>query len=236
MNLLAFDTTTDVLSIAVQRGLGDLAQCWHHAAPGGALSSATLIPAIAELMAQAGLAYADLTVIAFGRGPGSFTGLRTACAVAQGLAFGAGVPVLPIDSLLAVAEEARWQQPQALGTGQVLALLDARMNELYAASYGWGPLGWTCVMPPCLLRPEDLQAPARTLLAGNVFAPYAGRLGGGGLPRIECLPGAPAMLRLVPALLAAGGALAPELALPLYVRDKVAQTMRERATAQGAAR
>lgn len=232
MNLLAFDTTTDVLSIAVQRGAGPLPQTWHHEAAGGAQSSATLIPAIATLMAQAGLGYGELQAIVFGRGPGSFTGLRTACAVAQGLAFGAGVPVLPVDSLLAVAEEARWRQPQALDAGPVLALLDARMNELYAASYAWGPLGWTCALAPCLVRPEALPTGPYSLLAGNAFLPYAGRLAGGDLPRVECLPGASAMLRLAPALLAAGGALPAEQALPLYVRDKVAQTTLERQAAQ----
>ena len=232
MNILAFDTTTEVLSIAVRRGEGADAPVWHHVAAGGAQSSATLIPAIEALMQQAGLGYPDLAAIAFGRGPGSFTGLRTACAVAQGLAFGAGVPVLPVDSLLAVAEEARWRQPQVPETGEVLALLDARMNELYAARYAWGPLGWSCSMTPCLMRPEDLPAGPHTLLAGNVFEPYAERLGGGNLPRVECLPGALAMLRLAPALLAAGGALPPEQALPLYVRDKVAQTTQERLAAQ----
>ena len=100
MNLLAFDTSTETLSIAVQRGAHVLA----HEAAGGAQASAALIPQALALLAQAQLAVADLHAIAFGRGPGAFTGLRAACAVAQGLAWGAGVPVLPIDTLLAMAE------------------------------------------------------------------------------------------------------------------------------------
>ncbi len=126
LNLLALDTSTDQLSVAVQRADG---QRFAHTGAGGAQASATLIPAVQALLAQAGLSLSDLRAIAFGRGPGSFTGLRTACSVAQGLAWGAGVPVLPIDTLLAVAEAAR----SAHGATHVLALLDARMNEVYAA-------------------------------------------------------------------------------------------------------
>ena len=87
MKLLAFDTSTDTLSIAVQHGT----QVWTHSGPGGAHASGTLIPGVQSLLAQAGLALGDLQAIAFGRGPGSFTGLRTACAIAQGLALGAGL-------------------------------------------------------------------------------------------------------------------------------------------------
>src|SRR6218665_3731203 len=107
MNLLAFDTSTDTLSIAVQHG----ADVWQHTGPGGARASVSLIAQVLRLMAQAGLSFDRLDALVFGRGPGSFTGLRTACAVAQGLAYGArgglGLPVLPVDTLLAVAEEAR---------------------------------------------------------------------------------------------------------------------------------
>ena len=136
LNLLALDTSTDQLSVALQRTDG---QRFAHTGAGGAQASASLIPAVQALLAQAGLSLSDLSAIAFGRGPGSFTGLRTACAVAQGLAWGAGVPVLPIDTLLAVAEAAR----SAHGATHVLALLDARMNEVYAAEYAWrDAAGW----------------------------------------------------------------------------------------------
>ncbi len=131
MNLLAFDTSTEILHVAVQRGAAASHAPLEHTGPGGAQASATLIPAIHALLAQAGLGLADLDAIVFGRGPGSFTGLRTACSVAQGLAFGSGVPVLAVDTLLAVAEDAYHRE----GAQQVVALLDARMDEVYFAAY-----------------------------------------------------------------------------------------------------
>ena len=96
--LLAFDTSTEQLSIGVQHG----AHTDLRTLVGGAQASATLIPTAMEMLAQAGLTLAQLDAIVFGRGPGSFTGLRTACAVAQGLAFGATVPVLPMDRMIPV--------------------------------------------------------------------------------------------------------------------------------------
>src|SRR3990167_7453895 len=159
MNLLAFDTSTDTLSIAVQHGDA----VWQHTGPGGAQASATLIPTVRSLMAQAGLSFDTLEAIVFGRGPGSFTGLRTACAVAQVLAFGArggqGVPVLPVDTLLAVAEEAR----QQYGCTQVVAVLDARMEEVYHARCEWlgGDSGWRTDADFGLGAPETGSPPAR---------------------------------------------------------------------------
>ena len=231
-NLLAFDTSTEQLSVAVLRG-ADGAR-FTHAGAGGAQASGTLIPAVQALLAQAGLALGDLQAIAFGRGPGSFTGLRTACSVAQGLALGAGVPVLPIDTLLAVAEAAR----AAHGATRVLALLDARMNEVYAAEYAWDQTtGWQALGAPTVGPPEALPTPAAgALLAGNIFTVYGERLPPAlrALPRAEALPGANALLALAPALLAAGRALPADQALPLYIRDKVAQTSAERSAARPA--
>ncbi len=125
--ILAFDTSTETMFIAVTNGV----QVWQHTGEGGAKTSATLIPAIMALMREANVRLADLDAIVFGRGPGSFTGLRTACSVAQGLAFGANVKVLPIDTLLAVAEDARLEH----GVNRILAILDARMGEVYSAAY-----------------------------------------------------------------------------------------------------
>ncbi|AGU52328.1 glycoprotease family protein [Variovorax paradoxus B4] len=227
--LLAFDTSTEHLSVAVRHG----ERLFTHSGAGGAQASSTLIPLILQLLAEAGLELAALDAIAFGRGPGSFTGLRTACSVAQGLAFGAGVPLLPVDTLLAVAEEAR----HAFGARQVVAVLDARMDQLYAARYdfdGGGALGGGLADEPLLLAPEALEVPAGWSLAGNAFAAYGPRLAPAAA-RHEVLPTATAMLRLAPALLAAGRTVDAAHAWPLYVRDKVAQTTDERAAIKAAA-
>lgn len=222
MNLLALDTSTEVFAIAVQRG-GEVLQ---HQAPGGAQASAALIPAIQRLLAQAGLALPALDAIVFGRGPGSFTGLRTACSVTQGLAFGAKVPVLPVETLLAVAEDARMRA----GVTRVVALLDARMDEVYAAAYEWDGRAWQRHGEIALDAPQNMPVPPGWAMAGNVFAAYGSRLPAG--KRVEALPTAAALLRLAPALLAAGQAVPAGGALPLYIRDKVAQTTAERAAAR----
>lgn len=225
MNLLAIDTSTEHLSIALQRR--GVATAWQFNGAGGARSSTQLIPQIQQLMAQAELRYEQLDAIAFGAGPGAFTGLRTACAVAQGLAFGAAIPVLPVDTLLAVAEDARWQL-QSTGPLAVTALLDARMDELYAAHYFYENGLWRQLKGWRLIQPEMLEWDGACLLAGNVFATYVGRLPPAGRLQLTALPLAAALLRLAPALLAAGGAVPAAQALPHYIREKVAQTTLER--------
>lgn len=230
MKLLAFDTSTELISIAVTRPVGGVAQVWQHTGAGGAQASSGLIPAIEQLMAQAELRFDELDAIAFGQGPGSFTGLRTACSVAQGLGFGAGRPVLPVDTLLSVAEEARQQYGADLKHCRVLALLDARMDEMYAAHYEFDSDAWTQREDYRLIRPEDLALQGSTVLAGNVFGAYGERLAvPPPVPRWQAVPTASAMLRLAPALLAAGHAVDAAHALPRYIRDKVAKTTLERA-------
>ncbi|AEG94785.1 tRNA (adenosine(37)-N6)-threonylcarbamoyltransferase complex dimerization subunit type 1 TsaB [Ramlibacter tataouinensis] len=227
MNLLAFDTSTETLSLALAwRDAQGAPQQLNHQAPGGAHASATLIPQAMAMLARAGLPLARLEAIVFGCGPGSFTGLRTACAVAQGLAFGAGRPVLPVETLLAVAEQAR----QAAGATRVVAVLDARMDEVYSAAYVLGPDGWHREGALALCAPESVVVPPGFALAGNAFGAYGTRLRAAA-GRIEALPSAQALLRLAPALIAAGAAVPAEAALPLYIRDKVAQTTAERAAA-----
>lgn len=243
---LALETSTDTLSLAVARGT----QTWTHTSAGGALTSTHMIPQTLALLKEAGLTLTDLQAVVFGRGPGAFTGLRTACSVAQGLAFGADLPVLPIDTLLAVAEEARAANALTGATPvtRVLAVMDARMEQVYAAAYEFTPSApnaataaanplqgtWRCVQQPELHSPESLNWPAdwlqdRFIAAGNAWPVYAGRWPAAlTAPQVMALPTAAALLRLAPAAWAAGQAVPPEEALPLYIRDKVAQTTDER--------
>jgi tRNA threonylcarbamoyladenosine biosynthesis protein TsaB len=223
--LLAFDTATEQMSIALAVG----EHVWLHEAAGGARASAALIPAILALLGQADISLRDLDAIAFGRGPGAFTGLRTACSVAQGLALGAGKPVLPIDTLLAVAEDARAGASEM----RVWAILDARMNEIYAAQYQYAAGLWQVLDAPMLTTADALNqrwhdAPPQAV-TGNALPVFHDQL------RTICArlipdtwPRASAMLPPARALWAQGGAVDAALALPLYLRDKVALTTAER--------
>jgi tRNA threonylcarbamoyladenosine biosynthesis protein TsaB len=236
LNWLAFDTSTDVLSVAVQRG----AQIWHKEGPGGAQASTTLIPTALDLLAQAGLSCQDLNAIVFGRGPGSFTGLRTACAVAQGLAHGAQVPVLALDTLLSIAEVHR---PAPGQSARVLAVLDARMGQLYAAAYHWQDDRWHIDHAPGLYDPIDMRLPGdwhddpSVVLAGSPVPEHAQALTQALQRPWRCQatsPSALALLTLAPAARTAGLAMPAQQALPLYLRDKVAQTTAERVALQHA--
>ena len=198
MNLLAFDTSTETLSIAVQ--CGDRA--YAHSGPGGAQASATLITAVRSLLDEAGLELGQLDALVFGRGPGSFTGLRTACAVAH-------------------------------GCSNVVAVLDARMDEVYMAHYQWQSGTWQNSGAPALSAPEDVQVPPGWTVAGNAQAAYGERLAPDS-HHVHALPTATALLRLAPVLISAGLAVPAADALPLYIRDKVARTTAERAAAPSA--
>jgi tRNA threonylcarbamoyladenosine biosynthesis protein TsaB len=232
MKLLAIDCSTERMSVALAQG----ERRWTHAGAGGAQASAALIPAIMGLLDDAQLPLKELDAIAFGQGPGAFTGLRTACAVAQGLALGVKLRLLPIDSLLMLAHAALSSNPQFL---RVLSVLDARMGQVYAAAYEHGPEGWRCLQAPFLSQPEALVLPAGWqeqgfVLAGNAHAIYpdalAATLSQGGVA-IEAWPQAEVMLDLAALAFARGESVSPAEALPLYVRDKVALTSAERLAA-----
>ena len=155
--LLAFDTSTEALAVALQWAGGQ--RVWN--GEGGAQASARLLPTVEQLLGEAGLELAGVDAIAFGQGPGAFTGLRTACAVAQGLAFGADKPVLAIDSLLIVAEDERACQgfPPEL---EVAVAMDARMGQLYAARYRWAAQAWQVLQAPGLWDPQAWAAACRS--------------------------------------------------------------------------
>jgi tRNA threonylcarbamoyladenosine biosynthesis protein TsaB len=231
---LVMDTSTEVVSLAV----GNAGQVYTQTLPGAAQSSALLIPGCMQLLDQAGLRLQELDGFVFGRGPGSFTGLRTACAVTQGFAFAVDKPVLPVDTLLAVAEQTRLdvQGVDATSPMTVLAVLDARMNEMYMALYHWAPeTGWQTWMPLRVAAqlPDRSALPADTVVSGNAVQVYPERMPEG-LRTHVALPTARAMLSLAPALWAAGEGVSAEYAMPLYIRDKVAQTIVEREAAKAA--
>lgn len=246
--LLAIDTSTEFCSVALLRAApaadGALVlDTWFRHEPTGAVSSARVLPAVHELLGEAGLPLAACSAIAFGAGPGSFTGLRTAVGVAQGLAFGCGVPVVPVGTLLACAEAARLD---ALAQGRpaprrVLAALDARMDEAYWADYAWDDASgdWRAVQPASLLAPYEIPVPdAPFVLAGNAAAVFGDRL-----PALEraqavdaqAMPHALPIAHLALRAYLAGRAVPPELAAPDYIRNKVAQTTAERLAARAAA-
>jgi tRNA threonylcarbamoyladenosine biosynthesis protein TsaB len=252
LKFLAFDTSTDMMSVALSNGH----QTWHHHGVGGPNASAQLIPSIHLLLAQAQLQLSDLTALVVGQGPGSFTGLRTACAVAQGLALGANLKVIPVDSLKAVAEDARQALLDAQDTEpfnpsedvHIASVMDARMSEVYVGVYRWQAASaqWTSVQPLQVGAPEAMAAQlcqlsqlsqlglSRLVLAGNGFDVYKERFSLQELKNsvhlrcVAAVPHALALLRMAPALWLSEQAVAPEWVQPLYIRDKVAQTTAER--------
>jgi tRNA threonylcarbamoyladenosine biosynthesis protein TsaB len=230
--LLALDTATETMAVAVVDGERE----WAAEEAGGPLASQRLLPLVFAVLERAGLTLADLDAIAFGRGPGAFTGLRTACSVAQGLAFGAALPVLAIDSLALLAEDAFATH----GAAQVWVAMDARMDEVYAAAYRRDGAQWDSVHAPALWTlaalAEAWQREPPMCVAGTALTAFG--------PRLPCaaalqLPTphdrAAALARLARAAWQHGEAVDAALALPLYLRDKVAQTTAERDAAKAAA-
>lgn len=214
MPLLALETSTRRLSVALRRD-GEVAERAAELPNGG---SEWLLPAVQALLADAGLSLGQLDGIAFGAGPGSFTGLRLAAGCAQGLAFGLDLPVLGVGTLEALA--------LASGESKVFACLDARMNEVYTAAYADGAE----VLAPAVSPPGQVRLPPGDgwVGCGDGLAAYAGLLPVPARVRADLLPTAAAVARLAAPRLARGEGLPAALAAPWYVRDKVALTTAER--------
>lgn len=223
MKLLAIDTSTEYCSAALWLDGAVHARRVH----AGQLHSALLLPMVDELLREASLSLRQLDGIAYGVGPGSFTGLRIACAVTQGLALGADLPVLGVSTLASIAQQTDAER--------VLTVLDARMAEVYWAAYERTATGWTCVSEPVLSSPESVFLPDDRVWigAGNGFAALEAVL----LPRLQSqlqsiyadvMPDAAAIAILAAPAFARGEGIDAALAIPLYLRDKVAMTTDER--------
>jgi tRNA threonylcarbamoyladenosine biosynthesis protein TsaB len=225
MRILALDTSTEWCSVAVGSAGAWLERSEHV----GQAHSERLLPMVAAALAAAQWSPADLEGIAFGSGPGSFTGIRIGCAVAQGLALALDRPALPVPTLEAIAV--------ADGSDAVLCCLDARMREVYVAAYRRIDGRLDEALAPAVLSPAKVRLPegasgsVRWSAAGPGFAAYPDLAPRLGLLRVNAaaLPTATAIATLALPRLAAGGGVPAADALPLYVRHRVALTTAERA-------
>jgi tRNA threonylcarbamoyladenosine biosynthesis protein TsaB len=220
--ILAIETSTELASVSLM--MNDLVI--HRELSGVQTHSFGLLPAIQELLKEAEIELAQCDVLAFGCGPGAFTGVRTACGAVQGMAFGLDLSVLPIVSLQAMAEAARsklhWQE--------VLCVLDARMDEVYWAHYKYIDDAWRQQVEPTLSDNETAFNHARSLnlklvLGNGVNKPAD-------FHSENCTSESPhARYSVVLAKVAwrQGLQLSAEQAQPLYLRNKVALTIKERA-------
>ena len=225
MRILALDTSTDWCTVAV----GDGAR-WHRRDErAGQGHSERLLPMIDAALTEAGWSLADLDGLAFGAGPGSFTGIRIGCGVAQGLALGRGLRVVAVSTLAAIAQEAC----RAHGWQRVLACLDARMREVYAASYARDGERWREIVAPTVGPPGNVVPPPTEETwagAGNGFSAYPTLASQLALTEVDASvhPTAQAIGELaLPRFLAGEGVEAAD-ALPIYVRHRVALTTAER--------
>jgi len=227
MRIVALDASTENCAVAI----GDGSAWRQRRERAGQRHSELILPMVRDLLAQERLTLADMRGIAFGAGPGSFTGLRIACGVAQGLALGAGLSVVGVSTLEAMAETARVRH----GATRVIAALDARMHEVYIAAYEHRGHRWQVVIEPEALKPAALSLPEGRGWAGvgPGFVTYPELRAGLGLAPGSCfedvMPEAVAIGALALPRFAAGEAVLPREAAPIYVRQRVALTAAERA-------
>lgn len=232
MLILAFESSTDFASCALFDGHRLVTRDVARGEGASGQHSALFLPAVTQVLAELGLTFAELDAIAFGAGPGAFTGLRMACALAQGCAVAHKLPVIPVCSLDAMAYRAAYLAGHPAGqTMESLALLDARMGEIYVLHAVVGE-GVTHRGPISLLTPEQITHPAPVqLVCGNVFKPYPQLLDGpwrGTAQVIELVPHAREVALLAAQAWQRGEWVDAAEAAPYYVRDKVAKTVVER--------
>lgn len=227
MKLLALDASTEFLSLAISDG----EKFYTHDQPAGKAASKLILPKIQLLLDQAGLTLSGLDGIAFGAGPGSFTGVRVACGVAQGLGFGANIPVVGVNVLEALAE--------ASGADQVVVATDARMGEVYHAAYQKNNDAWLATHAAGVYKPDEVpevEGPG-WIGVGTAWGVYDEMLS----QRYEAnlvnkipgmTPAAEAILALAMPTFGAGLAKPANEARPIYIRNRVALTSKEREQGQ----
>jgi tRNA threonylcarbamoyladenosine biosynthesis protein TsaB len=235
MKILALDTATENCSAALL--ISGALLCREELIGRG--HAQRILPVIVELLSEADAALQDLTAIAFGRGPGAFTGVRLAACVAQGLAFGAALPVVAVSDLQALAQRALTQESDV---DRVLVCMDARMHEVYCGAFERGPGGLAlasgaeyvaaprAVQLPDAWRQAAATSRAKVLGVGSGFAAYPELritvASGVDTIRENLWPRAAEIAQLAVAEVTAGRLLAPEAAIPVYLRDAVAQPQR----------
>ena len=245
MKFLAIECSSDTLSLAASKNLNT----WSFECTAGARTSSVLIPECLNGMAELDLNFKQLDAIVYGKGPGSFTGLRTACSAAQGFSFGHGVPTLGFDSLLVLAQSALQARPQF---SHVLSILDARMGQIYVGAYEKIHPRWLVNLAPCLLDPSAMQLPKvwteahsnlSVLVACNALNIFQDDIEqmlctqSVKYELIQISPRADALIELAKAHCADTGfslelQTCTSLPTPLYLRDRVAQTTLERSQAR----
>ena len=225
MNILAIDTATEACSAALYL---DSESITTHYQLAPRQHSNLILKMVDDLLKQADISVNQLDAIAFGRGPGSFMGLRIAAGVVQGIAFAADLPVIPVSTLKTMAQRIY----QETGHNHVLSAIDARMDEVYWASYILDAQQWQLQGEEAVLSPDNVVLPVQSdspwVGAGTGWATYKERLlaTANGQPITifaECLPSAEAMVQLAAIEYQAGNTIDPALAIPVYLRNDVAK-------------
>jgi len=220
--ILAIETSSELASAALLHdGVVTSAET-----AGVLTHSQSILPMVQSLLANAGIKLVDCDAIAFGSGPGSFTGVRTACGIAQGLAYGSNLLVLPTVTLLALAQACH----EKTRGHDVLAVLDARMGEVYWAQYKFDQQ-WQTVIPPSLSAPSDVTPIGKVVACGNGLNAYFEEFSSRPFFSEEFknwVPQATHIAHLGAIAFAQGLGVPAMAAEPLYLRNKIALTTNER--------
>ncbi|HEY4340542.1 MAG TPA: tRNA (adenosine(37)-N6)-threonylcarbamoyltransferase complex dimerization subunit type 1 TsaB [Steroidobacteraceae bacterium] len=234
MKILALDTATEECSVALLlQDSSAASQLLVRELPPGAAHSAHILSLVQAVLSDAGVSLRHLDCIAFGRGPGGFTGVRLAASVTQGLAWGAGLPVVPVSDLLAVAQRALDLAPAA---ASVLVCNDARMQEVYWACATRGPAELAVAVgieqvgsPDTVQLPPELPDPIHGAGRGFAVWPQLRQRLGARLIQVqaELLPRAREIARLAVPQWLAGQGVEADQAQPVYLRNDVAKPSRK---------